>query len=50
MSACIAAYGDAVLPQITEAIGRTMLRLVPAEFIARAALSHLRAQALEAAE
>lgn len=26
---CIAAYGDAVLPQITEAIARTMLRLLP---------------------
>lgn len=26
---CISAYGDAVLPQITEAIGRVMARLVP---------------------
>ena len=29
--ACISAYGDAVLPQITEAIGRVMMRLCPTD-------------------
>ena len=29
--ACIAAYGDAVVPQITEAIGRVMMRLLPTD-------------------
>ena len=28
---CIAAYGDSVVPQITEAIGRTMSELVPSD-------------------
>lgn len=28
---CIAAFGDAVVPQITEAIGRTMMRLLPTD-------------------
>jgi len=28
---CVAAYGDAVVPQITEAIGRAMSTLVPTD-------------------
>ncbi len=31
---CLAAYGDAVIPQIPEAIGRVMARLVPVEIAA----------------